>query len=131
MAGVRHIRVDPAMGSIGSAALLRSLVHLNVFHNQAGCVETFGLSIRLGVLQKAEEKLGRLDGPPGTRDAKLLALGTSSNATGITTKRHSFLLLLHIFEEGNGACHLQAIDGLSGFSRVLEGHAKIGTASPG
>jgi hypothetical protein len=46
---------------------------LDVLNNEVGCVEALGLGVRLGVLQKAEEKLSRLDGPAGTRNAKLLA----------------------------------------------------------
>jgi len=61
------------MGTIRSAALLWGLVDLDVLDNEVGSVEALGFGVGLGVLQKAEQELSRLDGPPGTRNAKLLA----------------------------------------------------------
>lgn len=131
MAGARHVGVDPTVGTIGSAALFRGLVDLDVLYNEVGCVETLGFGVGLGVLEEAKEELRRLDGPAGTGNAKLLALSTPSNAAGISTERNSLLLLLHVLEESDGTSNLPAVDSLGRFPRVLEGDAKVGTAGAG
>jgi hypothetical protein len=58
-------------------------------------------------------------------------LSTSSDAASISTERNCLLLLLYVLEKSNGAASLPAVDGLGRFSRILEGHAKVGTASAG
>lgn len=61
------------MGTVCSATLLGGLVDLDVLDNQGTGVETLGISVGLGVLQKVQEVLGRLDGPSGLGDTELLA----------------------------------------------------------
>ncbi|KAF4512684.1 hypothetical protein G6O67_000033 [Ophiocordyceps sinensis] len=101
MAGVRHVGVDlaeaklaesrsasipprpsardwrestyPTVGTISSAALLGGLVDLDVLDNQGAGVEALGIRVGLGVLQKVQKELGRLEGPPGLGDTELLA----------------------------------------------------------
>lgn len=53
--------------------LLRCLVDLDVLDNEIRGIETLGVGIRLGVLEKIEEVSGGLFGPAGFADAKLLA----------------------------------------------------------
>jgi hypothetical protein len=61
------------VGTVRAAALLGGLVDLNVLDNQVAGVETLGIGVGLGVLEKAEEELSRLDGPPGAGDTPGLA----------------------------------------------------------
>lgn len=61
------------VGTVCSATLLGGLVDLDVLDNQGTGVETLGISVGLGVLQKVQEVLGRLDGPSGLGDTELLA----------------------------------------------------------
>lgn len=61
------------MGTVGSSSLLGGLVDLDVLDDQVAGVETLGISVGLGVLQKAEQVLGRLDGPSSAGDTELLA----------------------------------------------------------
>lgn len=61
------------MGAVCPAALLGGLVNLDVLDNEVASVETLGIGVGLGVLEETEEELGRLDGPAGTGDTKLLA----------------------------------------------------------
>lgn len=61
------------MRTVRPPPLLGSLVDLNVLDNQIAGVQALGIRVRLGVLQQREEELGRLDGPAGLGDAKLLA----------------------------------------------------------
>lgn len=75
MAWVAHVRVDATVGAVCAAALLRGLVDLNVLDNESGGVETFGVGIGLGILEKVEKELGGLDRPAGFADAELLACG--------------------------------------------------------
>lgn len=61
------------VGTVGSSALLGSLVDLDVLDNQVASVKTLGVGVGLGVLQELEEELGRLDGPSGAGNTPLLA----------------------------------------------------------
>ncbi len=73
MARVGHVRVDTTVGTVGSAALLGGLVHLDVLDDQVGGVETLGVGVGLGVLEQTEEELGRLDGVTSFGDTELFA----------------------------------------------------------
>lgn len=73
MAGVRHVRVDATVSAVCSAALLGGLVDLDVLDNQVGGVKALGVGVGFGVLEKSQQKLGRLDGVSGFGDTKLLA----------------------------------------------------------
>jgi S-adenosylmethionine hydrolase len=61
------------VGTVCSAALLGSLVDLDVLDNEGTGVEALGVSVGLGVLEEVQEVLGRLDGPSGLGDTELLA----------------------------------------------------------
>lgn len=61
-----------AVGTVCPAALLGSLVDLDVLDNQIASVETLRISVGLGVLEQTEQELSRLDGPAGFRDTPLL-----------------------------------------------------------
>jgi len=69
----RLVQTYTTVGTVCPAALLGSLVDLDVLDNQVASIETLGISIRLGVLEETEEELGRLDGPPGAGNTKRLA----------------------------------------------------------
>ena len=98
VAGVRHVRVDleqgqlimllyfeesrltyATVGTVSAAALLGSLVDLDVLDDQVAGVETLGIGVGLGVLEETEEELGRLHGPAGTGDAPGLAYCSEPN----------------------------------------------------
>jgi hypothetical protein len=76
VARVRHVRVDTAVGTVGAATLLGGLVDLDVLDNEFRGIETLGVGVGLGVLEKTQQELSRLDRPAGFRDAKLLACMT-------------------------------------------------------
>lgn len=69
------------MGTVCSPSLLGGLVDLDVLDNQVAGVEALGISVGLGVLEEAEEELGRLDGPSGLGNTKLLACTEESIST--------------------------------------------------
>lgn len=52
MTWIAHVGVDSAVSSVGSPTLLWCLVDLNVLDDEIACVETFGIGIGLGVLEK-------------------------------------------------------------------------------
>jgi hypothetical protein len=54
-------------------------------------------------------------------------LCSTASTTSIPSHWHSLLVLLNILEELHSALQLPAIDGLCGFSRVLEGDSKVGS----
>lgn len=58
-------------------------------------------------------------------------LGGPAGAASISAHGNSFLVLLHILEEGDSASQLPAIDGLGSFPRVLERHAEVRAAGAG
>ncbi len=145
-----------AVGTVCPPTLLGSLVDLDVLDDQVAGVEALGVGVGLGVLEQAEQELGRLDGPAGLGDAELLAcvkikttwlatlllptpshigfsrtLRRSAGAAGIAPHGDGLLLLLDVLEELDGALQLPAVDGLGGLPGVLEGHAQVGTAGAG
>lgn len=61
MARVGHVWVDTTVSTVCSAALLRSLVDLDVLDNQVGGVETLGVGVGFGILEQTEQEFGRLD----------------------------------------------------------------------
>jgi len=58
VARVRHVRVDTTMCTVGSSALLWSLIDLDVLDNQIARVKALGIRICFSVLQETEEELG-------------------------------------------------------------------------
>jgi hypothetical protein len=46
---------------------------LDVLDDQVASIETLGVGVGLSVLEQTEKELGRLDGPAGLGDTKLLA----------------------------------------------------------
>lgn len=73
MGGGRGSATYTTVGTVSSSALLGGLIDLDVLNDQVGSVKTLGVGVGLGVLQKLEEELGRLDGPSGAGDTPLLA----------------------------------------------------------
>lgn len=65
MAGLGHVCVDATVGTVGAAALLGGLVHLDVLDEEGGGVETLCVGVGFGVLEQVEEVLGGLFGPAG------------------------------------------------------------------
>ena len=61
------------MGTVSSPPLLRSLVHLNTLDNEIASVETFRISIGLGILEEVQDELGGLGGPASTSHSKRFA----------------------------------------------------------
>lgn len=59
------------MGTVGTTALLGCLIDLDVLDDQVAGVEAFGVRVRFGVLEEAEEELGGLFRPAGFGDAEL------------------------------------------------------------
>lgn len=60
-------------------ALLGGLIDLDMLNDQVASVKALGIGIGLGVLEKAENELCGLDGPPGLGDTKLLAYSPRRN----------------------------------------------------
>lgn len=71
----------------------------------------------MGEVDREEGDLCTLRGPPGRP-------GVSSHRDGLGVSDH-------VLQVGGGALELPAIDGLGGFSRVLEGDAEVGAAGAG
>ena len=86
------------MGTVSAPSLLGGLVDLDVLDDQVAGVQTLGVGVGLGVLEEVEEELGRLLGPAGLADTKLLSLGGTTSATGITAHGDGFGVGLDILE---------------------------------
>ena len=71
-------RAYTTVSTVCAAALLRSLVDLNVLDDEVASVKTLGVGVGLGVLEEGEEMLGGLDGPAGASDTELLACPQAS-----------------------------------------------------
>lgn len=61
------------VGTVRPSSLLGGLVDLDVLDDEVAGVEALGISVGLSVLEQTEQELGRLDGPAGLGDTKLLA----------------------------------------------------------
>ena len=84
------------VSTVCAAALLGSLVDLNMLDDQVAGVETLGIGVRLGVLEETEEKLGRLDGPASASDTELLACGLYPSASSKHLGKASPRILLPV-----------------------------------
>lgn len=71
--GRERAKTYATVGTVSAAALLGGLVDLDVLDDQGTGVEALGVGVGLGVLQEVQKVLGRLEGPPGLGDTKLLA----------------------------------------------------------
>lgn len=129
--GVGHVRIDTAVCTVSPPPLLWCLVHLDMLDDQIAGVETLGIGIRFSILEKAEQKFGRLDGPACLADTELFALGSTASAPGISPHRYSLMVLFHILEVADSAAELPPVDGLCSLARILEGDAEIGTTGAG
>lgn len=69
------------MGAVCPAALLGSLVDLDVLDDQVAGIEALGIGIGLGVLEETQQELGGLDGPAGAGDTPLLACVPKQSAS--------------------------------------------------
>jgi hypothetical protein len=69
--------------------------------------------------------------PNATVTSGIHTLGTSASAAGISSHGDSLLLLLDVLEELDRALELPAVDGLGGFSGVLEGDSEVRAAGLG
>uniref|UniRef100_A0A5F9CBV9 Secreted protein n=1 Tax=Oryctolagus cuniculus TaxID=9986 RepID=A0A5F9CBV9_RABIT len=87
-----HVRVDPAVGSVGPAAHLGGLVHLDVLNDHRIYIQTLQLSITLCIFKHVQQKLGTFFGPTTLGPTPLLGLGTSTNSTIVPTEWHTLLL---------------------------------------
>jgi hypothetical protein len=110
------------VGTVCATALLGCLVDLDVLDNQVGGVQTLGVGVGLGVLEKAREELGRLDGPASLADAELLSCGTKLSQYG-----YPLCILAHgwpqVFNEDWAAYIPWAV------RPVLPAYLRMGTAS--
>lgn len=61
--GVALVRVDATVGTVRATTGLGSLLDHNVADDELLGLESLGLSVGLGVLEKGKEELDRLDGP--------------------------------------------------------------------
>jgi hypothetical protein len=61
------------VGTVCAAALLGSLVDLDVLYDQIAGVEALSIGVRFSIAEETEQELGGLDGPAGLGDAELLA----------------------------------------------------------
>ena len=77
VAGGRHVGVDSAVGAVRSAPHLRRAVDLNVVEDEMIDVEAFIVGVRLGVLQKRQEELGRFLWPASLTSGRVPSLGLS------------------------------------------------------
>jgi hypothetical protein len=59
----------------------------------------------------------------------LRTLCSTARAPSIPPHGHRLLVVLDIFEVGEGALEFPAVDGLGGFAGVLEGAAEVGATS--
>ena len=76
------------MSTVGSAALLGSLVDLHMGDVQGLRVQVLKLGIALGVLEEAEKVLSALLWPSSLGHSEDSGLGSTANATSVSSERN-------------------------------------------
>jgi hypothetical protein len=71
------------VGTICSAALLWCLIDLDVLNDQVTSIETLGIRVCFGVLEKTEEEFSGLDGPSSAGDTELLSCNSVPSALAL------------------------------------------------
>lgn len=128
---VGQVGVGSTVSSVSSSSVLWSLVDLDVGDLQLGNVQTLGLSVGLSVLQQVLDVVDGLDGPSGLLDTPLLTLSGSTNGAVESSERNGSLVVQNLVQVLLGLLQVPAVDGLGGFSGVLERHSQVSTTSRG
>ena len=68
-----EVQTYTTVSTVCAPPLLGGLVNLDVLDDEVGGVKALGIGVGLGVPQKAEKELSRLDGPASLGDAELLS----------------------------------------------------------
>lgn len=123
--GVTLVWVDTSVSSVCAATGLGSLLNDNVSDNELFSVQSLCLSVGLGVLQKSQKKLDRLDGPSTLGCLELLCLLGSANTTVESSEGNALLLLNYIAEVGVCLLQLHAVDSSGSLPRVLEVDSQV------
>mmetsp|Transcript_22790 Transcript_22790/g.49963 ORF Transcript_22790/g.49963 Transcript_22790/m.49963 type:complete len:209 (-) Transcript_22790:26-652(-) len=131
VAGGRHVRVDATVGTVGAAALLLGLVHLDVGNGQGVDVQTLHLGVALGVLEETQEELARLGRPAGLAVSAALVLGlrSAANATAEATEGDGALVIDNVLQVLLGDVQGHLADGHGRLTRVLEVNTEVGPPS--
>lgn len=125
------VRVDSSVGSVSTAALLRSLVNLDVRDDKLVGVKALGVGVGLGVLEQVRNKLDTLNGPSGLGKTPLLGLTSSTNRSGMFSERNSSLLVGDLLKVGKGLLDVPSADSVSGLVGVLERGSQVRSTSGG
>lgn len=125
------VSVNSTVSSESSSSLLWSLVDLDVGDLQLRNFQTLGLSVGLSVLQQVLDVVDRLGWPSSLLDTPFLSLSGSTDGVVESSEWNGSLVVQDIFQVLLGLLQVPAVDGLSGFSGVLERNSQVGTTSRG
>jgi len=98
VAWIAHIWIDTTMGTVCTSSLLWCLIDLDVLNDEVAGIETFGVGVRLGVLEETEKELSGLDRPASLGDTESLSLSGPASATSISPHGDGLLVLLNILQ---------------------------------
>lgn len=107
------------MSTVRATTQALGAVHLNVIDNQTIGIQSLVVSVRLGIAQQLQEKLGGLLGPATLCGLPLLGLGATADATVESAERNAFFLIDDGLEETLGTTQGHALDSLRGLVGVL------------
>ena len=100
MGGGGLVLVDTAVSTVGAAAVVGSLVHLAVRHNEVLGVHGLDIGVGLSVTEEGEELLGSLLGPLTLGGVVLLGLAGTSNTTVEAGEGDDILVSNDVLEVG-------------------------------
>jgi len=101
------------------------LLDLDVADDKVLGGELVGDGVSLSVLEEAEEELDRLYGPSTLGGLEGLSLSGTADTTVEAAERDALLVLLDVGEVCVGLGELHAVEGGSGFPRVLEVNPEV------
>mmetsp|Transcript_23042 Transcript_23042/g.27851 ORF Transcript_23042/g.27851 Transcript_23042/m.27851 type:complete len:221 (+) Transcript_23042:54-716(+) len=129
VAGRGHVRIDTAVGTVCTAALLLCLVDLDVRQIESLDVQALHLSVALRVLQQVEQELARLSWPAtlSVGATGILCLCGTANSTAETTESNSLLVCDDVLKVLLGPGEVHLLQGHGGLTSVLKVHTQVRT----
>lgn len=119
------VRTDSTVSSEGSSSALDGSVDGDVGDDALLGVETLGLSVGEGVLEKLVHVLDGLLGPSAEGDSVDGSLAGSASVAGVSSEGNALLVLQNVLHVSNGLLDLHTFHNSGSLVSVLEMHSHI------
>lgn len=113
------LTIDTTMGTVGTSALMGSLVDLDVLDFKKLLVQTFALGVGSQVGKKIFQNLGTLDGPATLGGTELFSLSATTYTTMEAAERNTALVINDILKIFNSLEEVHSTENSSSLKSVL------------